>query len=139
LVLALAILTWPWPRAAAAAEVHCPDSVAVKQSLETTPDGWTASHSEAVARLSGITFFDGPPEEKASLVYDSWVKRGGLAYGVWRFPAKGSRSIWLSCSYASTNIVLSKPLAAGVTECTVTYSRNVQVAGMPEVKKIDCR
>ena len=56
----------------------------MEQTVEI-PEGWTVRQDEAANTLEGLTFYSGPPEEKASLVYDQWTKRNGLAYGVWRF------------------------------------------------------
>ena len=67
----------------------------------------TARQDESPSTLSGITFFSGPPEEKASLAYDQWTRRNGLAYGIWHFP-KSSHRIWLSCHFSFTRVVLVK-------------------------------
>jgi hypothetical protein len=124
---------------APAADTYCPNSIAVKQSIEEVPEGWKAVEGGARLQLSGITFFSGPPQEKASLAYDSWVKRKGLAYGVWHFEPKSGRRIWLSCSYANTSVVLTKPMPAETSECRVTYDPNALVGGLPKIKGIACR
>ncbi|HTD21950.1 MAG TPA: STY0301 family protein [Terriglobales bacterium] len=134
----LASLIFVSPRLVSAQEGYCPASISVKQTIEKTPEGWTAGQDKTPHNLSGITFYDGPPEQEASLAYDSWTKRNGLAYGVWHFTANSSPGTWLSCHYSSTSVVLSKGLPASTSECTVTYNPKVSVDGLPEVQKIAC-
>jgi|SRR5579859_34642 len=126
------------PHAAYAQDVYCPKSIAVKQTADKVPDGWTAGQDKSPIQLSAITFYDGPPEQEASLAYDSWTKRNGLAYGVWRFTPNSGQGTWLSCHYSGTNVVFSKKLPASTSECTVTYDPKVTVAGNPEIQKIAC-
>jgi len=87
--------------------------------------------------LAGVTFFSGPPEEKASLVYDNWKKRDGLAYAVWNFHDSTHR-IWLSCRYANTDVVLTKELPEKISQCNVIYNPKTQVAGLPEIRNMTC-
>jgi hypothetical protein len=124
--------------AAYAQDGYCPKSIAVTQTADKVPDGWTAGQDKSPNDLSALTFFDGPPDQEASLAYDSWTKRNGLAYGVWHFTPNSSQGTWLSCHYAGTNVVLNKKLPASTSECTVTYDPKVTVAGNPEIKKITC-
>jgi hypothetical protein len=126
------------PEPASAQEIYCPESISVEQTVATIPEGWTVRQDEAASTLEGITFYSGPPEEKASLVYDQWTKRNGLAYGVWRFQPKSSHPIWLSCRYSSTRVLLAKQLPAETSECTVAYDPKVTVSGSLEIRKIDC-
>lgn len=123
---------------AKAQEGYCPATISVKQTIEKTPDGWTAGEDKTPHNLSGITFFDGPPEQEASLVYDNMTKRGGLEYGVWHFTPNSSPGSWLSCRYSSTSVTLSKRLPAATSECTVTYNPKETVDGLPAVQKISC-
>ena len=124
---------------AAAQTTYCPETVSVDQNLAKIPPGWIVGRDDAPSALAGITFYSGPPEEKASLVYDKWTKRDGLAYGVWRFQPKSSQRIWLSCSYSSTRVVLMKQLPPETSGCTVVYDPKVQVSGSPEIQKITCQ
>ena len=123
---------------ASAQETYCPESISVEQTVAKIPEGWTVRQDEAASTLEGITFYSGPPEEKASLVYDQRTKRNGLAYGVWHFQPKSSHPIWLSCRYSSTRVLLAKQLPAETSECTVTYDPKVTVSGSLEIRKIDC-
>lgn len=119
--------------------ISCPASIATKQELQTVPSEWTASKDALPSNLANIAFYSGPPDQKASLVSDTRVTRGGLIYATWRFQAKRTESIWLSCSYSSTIVILSKTISTEITACTVTYNPKVSVAGLPEIQKIECK
>jgi len=130
-----ALVGWAVPQFAQ--ELSCPESISVKQNIEKIPEGWSARPGDSPNLLEGVTFFSGPPEEQASLAYDNWTRRKGLAYAGWHFP-KSMPRIWLSCRYSSTSLVLARQLAAETSQCTVTYDPTVQVAGSPSIRKIDC-
>jgi len=89
--------------------------------------------------LAGITFYDGPPSEQASLVYDQ-IKHGkSQDVASWTFSPQKDRPIWLTCSYAGTVVELSRSLPPQIKTCTVTYDPQEHIAGLPAIKKIDCR
>jgi hypothetical protein len=135
--LILGALFFACPEFAFSQEKYCPEFISVAQTSENVPEGWMARQDESASTLAGITFYSGPPEEKASLVYDQWTRRNGLAFGVWHFP-KSSHRIWLSCRYSFTRVVLVKQLPAETSECTITYDPKVSVSGLPEIRKITC-
>lgn len=117
----------------------CPGTVSVEQHVAAAPDGWEASLSGAKAQLAMVTFFDGPPAERASLKYDSEEKRKGDWVGTWNF-APNSRGYWIQCAYDSTTVVLSRRLPESVTACKVTYERKVHVtSGLPVVRHVACK
>lgn len=120
-----------------AKQVHCPENISVKQSLAQPLQGWKESASDMPNRLAGVTFFDGPPEQKASLVYDDEhvIKRKQIA--TWRFTRQSK--IWVSCGYSGSNIELSKALTEGTTSCSVTYNPGITVTGLPSIEEIDCK
>lgn len=89
--------------------------------------------------LSGITFFDGPPTDKASLVYDRITHGKTEQVATWTFAAQKDRPIWLVCSYAGTSIQLAKTLPTTITVCTVTYNPQETISGQPVIKKIACK
>src|SRR5271169_3512971 len=55
---------------AVAPEVRCPTTIGVEERLSSPPSGWTVDRREPGNRLVGVTFFEGPPADEASLVYD---------------------------------------------------------------------
>lgn len=119
-----------------AAEIECPKTVPVRQVATEVPAGWTASLGTTPVTLSHVTFFDGKPEEEASLVYDRMTTGKTTSRAEWNF-APGSH-IWFACSYSGTNVVLSKELP-GIKRCVVVYKRGAQASGLPQVDKVYCR
>ena len=119
-----------------AAELECPKTVQVRQVATDPPPGWTTSQSAAPVLLASVTFFDGKPEEEASLVYDSMTPGRTYTRGIWTF-TPGSH-IWMACGYSGTSIVLSRELPP-VTQCAVLFRRNVTVAGLPQVYRMYCQ
>ena len=125
---------------AAEREMSCPPSVTVRQVADRVPDGWTSAiDANARTDVASVTFFDGPPSEDASLVYDSESRAGQKRIATWRFAPDNKRAVWMQCSYAATTVVLSKRLPDKVSECTVTYQSDVSIAGMPQVTAIRCK
>jgi hypothetical protein len=114
----------------------CPQSISVKQTIDKVPGGWTAAQGKQPNNLSGITFYDGPPEQEASLAYDQWIRTGSIAIAKWQF--EPSSSIWIACHYSATSIVLQKQLPPKTSKCTVIYDTKVTVDGNPEIQKITC-
>ena len=132
LLISLSVSCFCWGQ-----DQYCPKTISSKQTLDSVPSGWTATAHKAEQALAGITFFDGPPEQEASLVYDSYTKGKTADRAIWHFDR--SSHIWVSCSYQGSTIVLSKALPASTTECRVTYSSRVHVDGYPEIKEVVCK
>jgi hypothetical protein len=130
------VFCWAAVRAPAA-DLRCPDTISVKQTLVKPEPGWRESPSDLPTRFAGVTFFDGPPEQKASLVNDTASVVNGKRIAVWKFIPQSQ--IWVSCSYSGSNIVLSRALAKGTSKCTVTYIPKETIAGLPAIEKIDCQ
>ena len=122
-----------------AEEIGCPARVEVRQSAAAVPAGWTAGVSELPTILAGVTFYSGPPEERASLVPDANGRRGGMLTSTWRFGRGTKEVFWVSCGYLATSVVLSRALPVGTTECTVEYDPGAKVGGQAVVKRIRCR
>jgi hypothetical protein len=123
----------------AADTVSCPATISARQQLATPVTGWTAMEDDTPHNLSGITFYDGPPAEKASLVYDRITHGKTEQVATWTFAAQKERPIWLACSYAGTSIQLTKTLPATITMCAVTYDPQQTIGGMPVIKKLSCK
>jgi len=124
---------------AAAEPAACPDTIAVRQELAAAVEGWTPTLDDTPHRLAGITFYDGPPQERASLVSDRTTKAAGKETAVWHFKPQANRQIFVACSYATTAIILTKPLPPKTASCSVTYSLQTRVAGLPVIEKIACK
>ncbi len=122
----------------AADSFQCPDTITTRQELSGTVVGWSAMLDATPQNLAGITFYDGPPAEKASLVYDQ-IKHGkGEDVATWTFAKQEDRRTWLVCSYAGTAVELSRSLPPQITTCTVIYDTQQHIAGQPVIKKIAC-
>lgn len=89
--------------------------------------------------LAGITFYDGPPAENASLVYDKITRGKGEQTATWSFDPKNERQTWIVCRYAGTAIELARTLPRPTTMCSVVYDTQQAIAGMPVIKKIACK
>jgi len=123
----------------AAEPITCPASITTRQDLTAQVAGWTAMKDDTPHNLAGITFYDGPPAEKASLVYDQIKKVKGEQIATWTFDPHNKRQTWLACSYAGTIIELARTLPPQTTTCSVTYDTQESIAGMPLIKKIACK
>ena len=124
---------------AAAEPVSCPETIDVRQELTTAIESWSPTLDDAPHRLAGLTFYDGPVQDKASLISDRTTKSAGKETSVWYFKPQANRQIFMACSYSATAIVLTKPLPPKTTSCTVTYSLNMRIAGLPVIEKITCK
>jgi len=125
--------------ASAADTVGCPATISARQQLAAPQAGWTATEDDTPHSLAGLTFYDGPPSDKASLVYDRITHGKTEQVATWTFAAQKQRPIWLACSYARTSIQLTKALPTTITTCTVTYDPQQTIDGMPVIKKISCK
>ena len=121
------------------AAANCPASIDVRQQLTAPVKGWNFMFDDAPHQLAGITFYEGPPQERASLVSDKASKAGGKETDTWYFKPQADRHFFVGCSYAGTSIVLTKELAAKTVSCAVTYSLQMQVAGLPVIEKVICK
>jgi hypothetical protein len=106
--------------AAADQPAACPATVNVQQQLAARVVGWSSMLDDAPHQLAGITLYDGPPQDKASLAYDDITKAAGKQVTKWSFTPHSERPIWIACSYSGTSVVLMKALPATVSGCVVT-------------------
>jgi hypothetical protein len=125
--------------ALAADGIQCPAQVQVRQQIATPIAGWSAGADKTPNQLSGLTFFDGKPEEEASLAPDSQTRQNGKDLLVWNFGADSNRPTFLVCRYAGTNVTLQRELPKGTRSCKVTYNPKQTIAGLPAIEKIDCK
>ena len=123
----------------AADKVSCPGTVTVDEKVTSPPPEWRLSYSPLPRRLEMVTFFNGPPAEDASLVYDKRSKTKGGWIGTWQFP-KDEKGYWIRCSYEGTRAELSRRIPDSVSICRVTYDDgSLFASGLPVVRKIECR
>jgi hypothetical protein len=138
-ILTMALIVCASPSSLFAQQGYCPRSISVKQTAEKVPDGWKSIPDDVLNAWDGVTFYSGPPEEKASLVYDRWTKGNGSESGIWHFARNSSPPIWLSCPYSFTNITMAKQLSPDTTECTVSYKARTSSVEPLEIQRVVCR
>lgn len=117
----------------------CPARIDVGQQLTAPVAGWRSFNDDAPPQLAGVTFYDGSPQEKASLAYDDITRAGGKQIAKWSFAPHRERPIWIACHYSGTSVVLAKPLPDTLTSCAVSYDTHQEVAGLPMIGKIVCK
>lgn len=135
IVLACAIAA---PRLAHA-ESACPKNIVVEQKASAPVSDWSVSYSGYDTAVQGVTIFDGPPAEQASLVPDNEKTVGDDVIQTWQL-SKSDRGYWLQCNYANTTAQISRRLPAGVERCEVVYDHNMHFAGGGYVvKSVNCK
>jgi hypothetical protein len=123
----------------AQAESACPTTISVEQRGSAPAPDWTVTYSGYQTAVAGVTIFDGPPSEQASLVPDSEKPSGDNIIQIWQLP-KSDRGYWLQCNYANTTAQISRRLPASAARCDVVYDHNVRFAGSGNVvKSVNCK
>jgi len=123
---------------AQAEEVGCPAQISTTQTLARPVSGWTDRKDTSPNVLAGLTFYDGPPEEQASLAPDEKHVKGKLVES-WELFPNPPRQNWIECIYAGTSIKLARPLPKEIRGCTVTFDEKQTVDGYPLIEKIACK
>jgi len=123
---------------AAADEIRCPDRISTTQSLSQAAPGWTNQVDQTPNILAGVTFFEGPPKEMASLAPDESHVKGRVLASFALTPGAGSE-YWLVCRYAGTRVNVARALPKELRMCTVTYDPKQTVDGLPSIERISCK
>ena len=89
--------------------------------------------------LAMVTFFDGKPEEQASLVYDEIVNTKGGSRATWHLTPDSERGYYLVCTYDKSTKPVSRKLSPKLTRCVVDYGRPAESSKLPPVRSIECR
>ena len=122
----------------AQAELACPDVLEVQQRANT-PDGWNAAYGEQAPRLTGVTVFDGPPANRASVKYNYRRQIARELHLIWNL-TYNPRSYYVQCQYERTTALISAPLPAGTRGCQVVFDKNTSYpGGGMAVKRMVCR
>jgi hypothetical protein len=131
LIIPLTVATF-CPVAAADEETAplCPAQIQTQQSIAAPVEGYAAVDIKAKHYWNQITFFDGRPEDMASLKYDTEVEKPDRGYVLtWNFDRNSE--YWIECRYHATSIALWKKLSP-TERCVVTY-----VQDLPET--VECQ
>lgn len=121
------------------ADSACPRTVVVEQRASAPTPEWAVSYSPYETALAGVTIFEGPPAEQASLVPDNEKNSGDNLIQTWRL-TRSDRGYWLQCNYANTTAQISRRLPDGVARCDVVLDHNQHfVGGGYVVKSVNCK
>lgn len=119
--------------------LECPPQLVVEQRQVQPQAGWQEFYEKLPHVLSSVAFYDGPPEELASLVPDRVQGDRGEQRATWRFAADAPRGYYLICVYTNTTARLMRRLPRELTNCTVTYvSSRVKQSSTGAPKRIEC-
>ena len=112
--------------------------IQVNQSLTAPVAGWTEGQENYPTELSGLTVFDGPPEELASLVPDGDSEDGKTTTESWTLAAN-PRGYWITCHYASTTVTLTQRLPDSAARCDVVRDKELSfIGGQNVVRSMSC-
>jgi hypothetical protein len=121
------------------AESACPATIVDEQRASAPAPDWTVSYSGYETAVAGVTIFDGPPAQQASLVPDSEKTVGDNIIQVWQLP-NSDRGYWLQCNYANTTSQISRRLPASFSRCDVVLNHNMRFSGGSNVvKSVNCK
>jgi hypothetical protein len=123
---------------ASAEDIHCPERISTKQTLAQAVPGWADQMDATPNLLAGVTFYDGPPKDLASLVPDETHVKGKVL-ATWDLTPNSGRQYWLACGYAGTRVTLARALPKELRTCTVTYDPKETVDGLPSIERIACK
>jgi hypothetical protein len=122
-----------------AGDTLCPKSISVKQKITSLPSSWEAFPEALPYQLKSVSFFEGHPKNRVALVNDnSEIVDGKNEIATWNF-ISSTKGYWVECIYDQTNIALTKRLAKNVSQCRVTYERNVTISGVQQIREIACK
>ena len=118
--------------------ISCLSSVTSQQTMPNPPTAWQVVAATTPHQLVSVTLFDGPVEEKASLVYDEQSETATDRTAIWKLDAN-PRGYWLSCGYDRTSLVLTRKLPSEISRCQVVYEKATTLSGLPTIKTMSCK
>lgn len=86
-----------------------------------------------------VTFFDGKPEEQASLVYDEIVNTKDGSRATWHLTPDSERGYYLVCTYEKGTKPVTQRLSPKLTTCVVDYGKPAEASKLPPVRSIRCK
>ena len=117
----------------------CPKSISVKQKILSLPSSWEAFPETLPYQLKLVSFFEGHPKDRVALVNDnSAIVDGKNEIATWNF-ISSMKGYWVECIYDQTNVALTKRLAESVSQCRVTYERDVTISGVQLIQEVACK
>ncbi|GAA5175294.1 hypothetical protein GCM10025771_07040 [Niveibacterium umoris] len=120
----------------AGAATICPPQLDSNETLPQAPQAWSVERSTTPRWLKGITVFDGPPGELASLRPEE--QAGGRRL-LWRFDSPSPRGIWIACQYDGSRLMLTRRLEPAPRLCELITDGRVTVGGQAPPLSFNCR
>lgn len=122
-------------------ELMCPPTIAISQKATTPPPGWDVSNQAMRIEVSGVTVYDGPPTELASLRPREEETADNKFVATWKFHKKGNsgQGYWIECDYTHTNVVLSKRVPDSVGKCSAYFDKESKVENNYVFERMECK
>jgi len=125
---------------APAQELRCPASIELKKpEMAKVVEGWKPVAGLNRHDLANVTVYDGPVEEKASLVPHGERKAGKMVQESWKLDPKNTRGYWLQCHYAATPMTLVRAVPKGAASCVVTADPGLTLEGRAAIESVVCK
>lgn len=106
--------------------LHCPEQLLVRQKVEKTPSDWQIFNSDEMHPYVGVSFSEGPPDQKVILAPAQEKKVKSRIFSLWKF-LPSTQGYWVSCLYADTSVIVSKKLPSEVQSCEVEYDADFSI------------
>lgn len=103
--------------------VSCPETIALEAAtvrIESASTNFSPYVEKSTIRLSGMSAFDGPPSEGASLVPNSISQDKSRI--TWNFSAGHVQNGWLSCDYSEGLVRLTRKVTSSTKRCVAMVS-----------------
>jgi hypothetical protein len=136
--LALGLLLGAALAAQSRAEVSCPASIPVQESLDLAKfDGWQTydTSRKAPRNFFRVGFSQGSPDKLVFFTHTKTRTTKRAKIETYDFPAQATGDIWLSCLYSDSALALTKKLTGRTERCEVTYDPKT---GFRTVLRIEC-
>jgi hypothetical protein len=105
-------------------ELACPPSITVTEQLTSAVGSeWSVRNSGTMHHRESVEFYDGDPNQNASIVPQREFRSGADYVAVWSF-GTSDVPIWFACRYLGTSLFLTRQLPRCYRECTDRYAPN---------------
>jgi hypothetical protein len=113
----------------------CPARIDSEQSVKPSILDWEMTQADTTHYLSGIGMYEGKIADRVQLAPSGEMRKGASALTTWTFSGPIS-PINVACHYAGTSIILSQPLPAKVTSCSIASDRKT---GRVDAASLRCK
>jgi hypothetical protein len=86
-----------------------------------------------------VTFFEGKPEEEASLVYDELTTTKDGSRALWHLTPNAPRRYYLVCTYEKNEKTVTRQLSSKFSQCVVDYGKPATQSKLPPVRAVHCK